>query len=200
MSHTVRTTAKTALAVLVAALAAAGLLLHADVPQVPSNFWAPVGDMTSVRAGGSGTLLPNGMVLVAGGVDANGATSSAERFSPDGAHFIEAPSMQFPRANHTATLLADGRVLVAGGGGVTLAADLSAEVYDSAANAWLSAGSLNVARRGHTATRLPGGKVLIAGGDDNGVAIDSLEVFDPATGLFSVVEGASAGARTLHAA
>src|SRR5262245_54341482 len=101
MSHTVRTTAKTAVAVLVAVLAAAGLLLHADVPHVPSNFWTPAGSMTSVRAGASGTLLPNGLVLVAGGVDANGSTATVERFSPDGAHFIEAPSMQFPRANHT---------------------------------------------------------------------------------------------------
>jgi hypothetical protein len=42
--------------------------------------------------------------------------------------------------------------------------------------------------------------VLVAGGDDNGVAIDSLEVFDPETGLFTVVDGASIGARTLHAA
>ncbi|HEX7794356.1 MAG TPA: kelch repeat-containing protein, partial [Vicinamibacterales bacterium] len=200
MSHSARTTAKTALAVLVVVLAAAGLLLHADVPQVPSNFWAPAGDMASIRAGATGTLLPNGFVLVAGGVDANGATSSVERFSPDGAHFIDAPSMQMPRANHTATLLADGRVLVAGGTGASGAADATAEIYDSAANAWMPAGSLNVARRGHTATRLPDGKVLIAGGDDNGVAIDSLEVFDPDTALFTVVDGASTGARTLHAA
>ena len=177
MSHTARTTAKTALAVIVVVLAAAGLLLHADVPQVPSNAWAPAGDMTSVRAGASGTLLPNGLVLVAGGIDANGATASVERFSPDGAHFIDATPMQSPRANHTATLLADGRVLVAGGTGAGGAAGATAEIYDSSANVWLPAGSLNVARRGHTATRLPDGKVLIAGGDDGGVAIDSLEDF-----------------------
>jgi hypothetical protein len=156
--------------------------------------------MSSIRAGATGTLLPNGLVLVTGGIDANGATSSVERFSPDGAHFIDAPSMQMPRANHTATLLADGRVLVAGGTGAGGAADATAEIYDSSSNVWLPAGSLNVARRGHTATRLPDGKVLIAGGDDNGVAIDSLEVFDPATALFTVVDGASTGARTLHAA
>ena len=42
--------------------------------------------------------------------------------------------------------------------------------------------------------------MLIAGGDDNGRSIDSLEVFDPETGLFTVVDGASSGARTLHAA
>src|SRR5262245_33415368 len=99
MSHSVRTTAKNALAVLVIVLAAAGLLLHADVPYVPSNTWVPSGDMTSIRAAATGTLLPNGLVLVAGGIDANGATSSVERFSPDGAHFIDAPSMQMPRAN-----------------------------------------------------------------------------------------------------
>jgi hypothetical protein len=200
MSQTAKTTAKTVLAGIALFLAAAGLLLHADVPQVPSNTWVPAGDMASIRAGATGTLLPNGLVLIAGGIDANGATSSVERFSPDGAHFLDAPAMQMPRANHTATLLADGRVLVAGGTGASGAADATAEIYDSAANAWLPAGSLNVARRGHTATRLPDGKVLIAGGDDNGVAIDSLEIFDPETALFTVVDGASTGVRTLHAA
>src|SRR4029077_15743147 len=122
MSHTVKTNAKTALAVIAVVLAAAGLLLYADVPQAPSNAWASAGDMTSVRAGASGTLLPNGLVLVAGGIDDTGATPSVERFSPDGAHFIDATSMQSPRANHTATLLADGRVLVAGGTGANGAA------------------------------------------------------------------------------
>src|SRR5262245_47849658 len=131
MSHTARRAVKPGFAVLVAVLAAAGLLLHADVPQVPSNFWAPAGNMASVRAGASGTLLPNGLVLVAGGVDANGATASVERFSPDGAHFVDAPSMQAARANHTATLLEDGHVLVAGGTGASGAADASAEIYDS---------------------------------------------------------------------
>ena len=200
MSRPKTRTVKTALAVLVVVLAAAGLLLHADVPQVPSNVWVAAGDMTSVRAGASGTLLPNGLVLVAGGLDANGVTASVERFSPDAAHFIEGQPMQLPRANHTATLLADGRVLVAGGTGASNAADSSAEIYDPGANVWIPAGSLNVARRGHTATLLADGRVLIAGGDDAGQAIDSLEIFDPAANLFTVVDGASSGARTLHAA
>lgn len=198
----IKSSTKTFLAVLIAIVAAAGFerLLRADVPHVPSNFWAPTGDMAGIRAGASGTLLADGHVLVAGGIDADGATAAVERFSPSGGGFFGAPSMQTSRANHTATLLADGRVLVVGGTGAIGTAEASAEIYDPSIVAWLPAGPLNVARRGHTATLLSDGKVLVAGGDDGGQAIDTLEIFDPATEMFSVVDGALNGARTLHAA
>jgi hypothetical protein len=155
--------------------------------------------MTSVRAGATGTLLPSGLVLVAGGVDANGATASVERFSPDGAHFIEAPSMQLPRANHTATLLADGRVLVAAAV-VRAVRRMRARKFTTVGNAWLSAGSLNVARRGHTRRVWRWQSAHRSAATITACAIDSLEVFDPATALFTIVDGASSGARTLHAA
>src|SRR6266516_4262402 len=44
------------------------------------------------------------------------------------------------------------------------------------------------ARAGHTATLLADGRVLMAGGDDAGVASDTLELFDPAAGVFNAVE------------
>src|SRR6185369_12742718 len=118
-------------------------------------------------------------VLIAGGIGDNGAIATAERFSPDGGAFLAAAPMQAARANHTATLLQDGRVLVAGGASANGTAVPGAELYDAVNNVWLPAGSLNTARRGHTATLLADGRVLIAGGDSAGVAVDSLEVYDP---------------------
>jgi N-acetylneuraminic acid mutarotase len=49
-------------------------------------------------------------------------------------------------------------------------------------------GNLNVARSAHTATLLPDGRVLVAGGrsisNSGAVALDSAELYDPATGIW----------------
>src|SRR5262245_41236235 len=53
---------------------------------------------------------------------------------------------------------------------------------------WVLTGSLNVAREAHTATLLPDGKVLVTGGfDANGTRLASAELYDPATGAWSVI-------------
>ncbi|TLY37503.1 MAG: hypothetical protein E6K60_04490, partial [Nitrospirae bacterium] len=53
---------------------------------------------------------------------------------------------------------------------------------------WSPKGNLSQARTGHTATVLANGKVLIVGGKDvNGQAMPTAELYDPATGLYSLV-------------
>src|SRR5207249_1717332 len=74
-----------------------------------------------------------------------------------------------------------------------------AEIYDPASNSWVPVGPLNVARRGHTAALLADGTVLVAGGDDNNVATDTLERFDPSTLQFSLLAAKLNAPRTLHA-
>ena len=49
---------------------------------------------------------------------------------------------------------------------------------------WVPTGSLFTARSRHTATLLPNGKVLVAGGN-NGPALSSAELYDPATGTWT---------------
>ena len=45
--------------------------------------WSPAADMGEARTGASGTLLPSGKVLVAGGYDPNiGVVASAEVYDP----------------------------------------------------------------------------------------------------------------------
>jgi N-acetylneuraminic acid mutarotase len=52
---------------------------------------------------------------------------------------------------------------------------------------WVATGSLNTARHNHTATLLRNGKVLVAGGsNENGVALASAELYDPATETWSI--------------
>src|SRR5437899_3667806 len=62
------------------------------------------------------TLLPNGTVLIAGGLDANnGVVASAEVYDPSTNGFSSVGDMRAARVGHTVTLLSDGRALVAGG-------------------------------------------------------------------------------------
>jgi len=113
------------------------------------------------------TLLQNGMVLVAGGVDSTGfASASAELYDPASRSWTATGSLNTARYLHTATLLPSGKVLVAAGEGATGYLS-SAELYDFATGSWSEAGSLANARSFHTATLLQNGMiVLVAGGLD----------------------------------
>jgi Zn-dependent metalloprotease len=149
--------------------------------------WTATGGMASGRMGHTETLLPNGKVLIAGGLDnANSLdpVASAVLYDPATGTFAATGSMAVPRFRHTATLLPNGKVLVAGGvtagpGGVCIN---SAELFDPAANngvgAFAQAGALNQFRADYTATLLPSGKILMAGGSCTGGS--SAEIYDPA--------------------
>ena len=64
----------------------------------------------------TGTLLPDGSVLVAGGCCAGvGYLASAELYDPDSGTWSATANMLATRTGHTATLLPGGTVLVAGG-------------------------------------------------------------------------------------
>lgn len=94
-------------------------------------------------------------------------------------------SMTTARYQHTATLLKDGTVLLAGAPGLN-----TAEKYDSGTGKFTAmTGKMNIDRDSHTATLLNTGKVLISGGTDvynNNAALATAELFDPATGMFTL--------------
>ena len=72
--------------------------------------------MAHVRYSPSATLLPDGRVLIVGGVGAKlESLASAEVYDASSGKFAPAGSMAKIRYGHTATLLPDGRVLVTGG-------------------------------------------------------------------------------------
>src|SRR5262249_28716809 len=81
-------------------------------PVMIDPSWTPTGSMGTARFYRKATLLPNGTVLVAGGV---GGGSSAELYDPGTGTWTATGSMGTARFNHTATLLPDGKVLVAAG-------------------------------------------------------------------------------------
>lgn len=127
---------------------------------------------------------------------------AAESAAPASWSWVAGPDLNIPRYGHTATLLPDGRVVVIGGiSDVNNATRLnSAEIYDPATNIWtLAAGQSNSFRNQHTATLLQDGRILVIGGDANfGGVVNSAEIFDPATGQFTPV--ASPGPMAQHTA
>jgi WD40 repeat protein len=146
--------------------------------------------MVSARYNQTATLLPNGKVLLAGGVDSsNGTLTSAELYDPATQSFTATTgSMTATGYNQTATLLSNGKVLIAGGMASNGDSIADAELYDPATDSFSSTGSMTAARYAHTATLLPNGKVLIAGGYDSLSSnyLNSAELYDPVAGSFSV--------------
>ena len=150
--------------------------------------------LTFARSEHSATLLPTGKVLVAGGVDNNGAVVlRTESYDPTTDTWASAGSLTVGRASHTAILLPNGKVLVVGGFGSGLEVHASAELYDPVSNSWSVAASLPHKRFGHTATLLSNGKVLIVGGGDRSSLLLNSEVYDPATNTWSVAGSLAAG-------
>ena len=82
---------------------------------------------------------------------------------------------------------------------VVAAAACSGGGARSGGDGFAPTGNMTVARDSHTATLLPDGTVLIAGGDNSGTVLASTEIFDPATGTFTVT-GSMSAQRVLHTA
>jgi len=135
------------------------------------------------RSGHTASLLPSGMVLIAGGT----SSASAELFDPARGTFTPTGNMTTARVHHTATLLSNGQVLLAGGWSLNLPV-ASAEVFNPATGSFTATGPMTRGRVYHSAVRLPNGQVLIAGGGNNSpnlLAMTSAELFNPSTGTFT---------------
>jgi hypothetical protein len=139
-------------------------------------------NMAQQRAFHSATLLGNGKVLIAGGVNASGGvTATCELYDHTTGAMSSTGSMIHGRIAHTATRLADGRVLVTGGLANYQDADLqlavvldtaqnTGEVYNPATGTWTAvANTMSSVRSGHAAALESDGRVLLISGINGGV-------------------------------
>jgi uncharacterized repeat protein (TIGR03803 family) len=163
------------------------------VQSAAAQTWVTNSPLQVARWSHTATLLPNGLVLIAGGETTNRydipdsafrGTASAELYDPSTGSSTLTGSMSQAHYSDIATLLPNGLVLVAGGrndgGGIVT----GAELYDSAAGTWTDTGDMNQDRSSFTATLLPNGKVLVIAGYTDSGESSSAEIYDPGTGVW----------------
>jgi len=180
-----------------------------DPRQDPLGAWKEVSPLHEARGSHSATLLPDGRVLILGGIgDGNEILSSAEIYDPSSNQWQIITPMHSARHFPTASVLDDQTVLVIGSVGATT----SAEVLDLGASEkgiWHMVAPLHLSYARHTATQLANGQILALGSvnqtiveifDQNNLSrsiIPSLQVtkFNDADGdnRFSTVEEAELG-------
>jgi hypothetical protein len=148
-----------------------GYIRRCELYDPLTGTWSLSGTLNQSHGGHAQVLLPDGRVLVAGGVvgkpSRQTVTRIVEIFDPGTGTWTVSHPMTTPRASFTANLLSDGNIFAAGGDGafgefLPLA---STEAFEAATGRWhLLSTTLATARELHTATTLLDGSVLIAGG------------------------------------
>ena len=93
----------------------AGLMFVQPCAGGPAGVFENTGSLGTARERFTATLLPNGKVLVAGGLDDTvTALASAELYDPANETWTPTGSLGGARDRHGAILLFNGKVLVAG--------------------------------------------------------------------------------------
>ncbi|MBN8480427.1 MAG: hypothetical protein J0L88_02430 [Xanthomonadales bacterium] len=181
--------------------AAHALALLAVVPTLATALTvAPTGELAARRYNATTAVLPDGRILVAGGLGSPTTSSAIEIYDPARGAFTGAGLLQLtePRQDAVAVTLPTGKVLIAGGReAVGNASSLrTAELFDPVTLQSSTTSAMGVRRQWATATLLADGRVLVAGGfdggDGGGVGGDpgagtlaSAEIYDPAAATFT---------------
>lgn len=147
------------------ALSAKAVRALDSVEMLVDGQWRSMPPLRTARAKHTATVLPDGQVLVAGGVgNSLQAFAKVELWDPAQRQWLPRAALHTPRYGHTATLLTDGRVLVTGGINAQEEVLNTTELYDPTTDTWADGPPLPEHLQGHTALRQPDGRVLLAGG------------------------------------
>ncbi len=161
-------------------------LASAETYSPMSGTFSPVGAMGTPRLIPGVAPLPDGKILITGGLTPTSATASAEIFDPQTNSFAPTGSMLAARYGHASFPLPDGRVMVAGGHTSSGSVTSQVEIYDPATGSFSPAPvSLPGPRTSGYVVRLPDGRTLIGGGSTTTANLTASSVyFDPVLGEF----------------
>jgi len=167
-----------------------GVTAAAEIYNPSTGKFSSTGAMKVARGSFTLTLLANGQILAAGGINgANNPLGSAELYNPRNGKWTLTGNLNVARDEHTANLLSNGKVLVAGGEDPSGVTTVKTELYNPSTGKWRFTGNLNVSRLEHTATMLMNGNVLIAGGNNvtanNTTVLSSAELYNPNSGVWT---------------
>ncbi|MDW5595427.1 kelch repeat-containing protein [Conexibacter stalactiti] len=149
----------------------------ADVYDPATNSWSPAASMATARGQAATASLPDGRMLVAGGVNRDGFVSGIELYDPAAGSWSSGGRLPYGGNIAYAATLDDGRVLV------TNDASRTTPLIDPASGAISSAYAMRDLRALPSLTTLRDGRVLAAGGS----SLSSAELFTPPTERSSTV-------------
>jgi hypothetical protein len=162
----------------------------AEVYDSGTGTWTQVEDMSTGRTEHTATLLPDGTVMVCGGIS---TLQPSDLYNPAGQSFSTTGGLLHQRQRHVSLLLANptwgslvGKVLAIGGaytgspvfGGIQVALD-TVELYDPSTGQFTLFGTMTEPRQNHTATMLNDGRILIAGGVSSPSVSGTAELVTP---------------------
>ncbi|MFZ0308533.1 MAG: kelch repeat-containing protein, partial [Candidatus Sulfotelmatobacter sp.] len=183
---------------------ATGIISDAELYDPTAQVFIDLGNTNTPRFHHTATLLQNGQVLITGGETdptPSAAYNTAEIFNPATWTFTAlSVNMTTAREGHAATLLNNGQVLITGGDLPAAGSLNTAEIYDPVANAFTAvSATMTSPRIYHDAVLLNGGTILLSGGENdsggNSTALNTAEVYNPTSQMFTAVTGNMTSAR-----
>jgi hypothetical protein len=152
-----------------------------------ANTFTATGPLNVARANHVAVLLPNGKVLIAGGVNgSNQAEVSAELYDPVAQTFSFTGPLGSAQSSPAAVLLANGQVLVLGGTG-TAGQDNQAQMYNPVSGTFSTILGMVSPRADFPVVTLSDGTLLITGGFDAPSSVTNAEIYYPGAAPIQIV-------------
>lgn len=168
----------------------AGQFAASDLPLLPSQRH-------------SATLVGD-KVIVIGGVTASGLNNKVWIYDARLQTWTMGADALTRHIAHGAVAVGTSKVLVIGGdcqfgGGVTCTSG-SVEEYDVTADTWTQKSPMPIPLHSSSTTQLADGRILVAGGSNNFGSVNTAQIYDPTTNIWSIGTSSMNESRYYHTA